>query len=254
MKLTDDVSAVVTGAASGLGEAMARKLASLGVKVTIFDVNEDAGQTLADEIGGVFAAVDVSDAQSVTDGFKSARQAHGQERVLFNCAGIAPGMKTVSRGQAHDPATFIKTININLIGTFHAATQAAEGMAALDPLETNERGLIVNTTSIAAFEGQIGQIAYAASKGGIVGMTLPMARDLAGLGIRVMTIAPGIFHTPILDGFTQELRDQLAAQIPFPDRLGDPDEFAELGVHICENAMLNGSVIRLDGAVRLPPK
>ena len=248
------ISAIVTGGASGLGAASAMALASNGVKVTIFDLNGDAGGKLAGELGGLFVEVDVSDPQSVAAGFRLAREKHGIERILVNCAGIAPAMKTVSRGAAHDPAAFSKTISINLVGSFNTSSQAAEGMAAIDPLPTGERGVIINTASVAAYEGQIGQIAYSASKGGIVGMTLPMARDLSSHGIRVMAIAPGIFKTPMVESFPQEIQDALGAQIPFPARLGEPSEYGALVVHICENAMLNGETIRLDGAIRMQPR
>lgn len=254
MKLDGSISAVVTGAASGLGETTARHLAEQGVKVTIFDLNEELGQSVAGEIGGTFAKVDVSDAASIAEGFAKARDAHGQERIMVNCAGICPASKTVSRGEAHDPDLFAKTIQINLLGTFFTSSQSAAGMATLDPLESGERGVIINTASIAAYEGQIGQIAYASSKGGVVGMTLPMARDLAPSGIRAVAIAPGIFKTPMVAGLPQEVQDELASRLPFPSRLGDPSEFAKLALHIAENAMINGEVIRIDGAFRMPPK
>lgn len=254
MQLNETISAIVTGGASGLGAATAHALASKGVKVAIFDLNEEAGTKLAAEIGGVFVSVDVSNPQSVTNGMAAARAKHGVERILVNCAGIAPAAKTVSRGAAHDPALFAKTIGINLVGSFNTSSQAAEGMAGTDPLDTGERGVIINTASVAAYDGQIGQIAYSASKGGIVGMTLPMARDLSSHGIRVMAIAPGIFKTPMVASFPQEVQDALGAQIPFPARLGEPSEFGALALHICENAMLNGEVIRLDGAIRMPPR
>ena len=248
------ISAIVTGGASGLGAATAKALASKGVRVTIFDLNIEEGKKLATEIGGLFIEVDVSDAKSVAMGFQKARQKHEQERILVNCAGIAPAAKTVSRGIAHDPAIFAKTIAVNLIGSFNTSSQSASGMCANETLKTGERGVIINTASVAAYEGQIGQIAYSASKGGIVGMTLPMARDLASHGVRVMAIAPGIFKTPMVENFPQEVQDALGAQIPFPDRLGNPAEYGALVVHICENAMLNGETIRLDGAYRMPPR
>lgn len=254
MQLDRTLSAVVTGGASGLGRACAIGLAKAGVKVTIFDLNEEFGTKLAKEIDGEFIEVDVADTHSVANGFKFARTAFGQERLLFNCAGIAPTEKTISRGKAHTPEEFTLTININLVGTFNTCSQAAEGMSELGQLETGERGVIINTASIAAYDGQMGQIAYAASKAGIAGMTLPMARDLAKSGIRVMAIAPGIFETPMISSFPVELQERLGAQIPFPSRLGQPDEFAKLCLHICENEMLNGEVIRLDGAYRMPPK
>lgn len=254
MQLDPTISAIVTGGASGLGAATAKNLARHGVKVTIFDLNEDLGSKLATEINGHFVKVDVSDPRSVAEGIFSARSVNGVARILVNCAGIAPAAKTVSRGNAHDPIAFLKTININLVGSFNTSSQAAQDMSGLDPMENGERGIIINTASVAAYDGQIGQIAYAASKGGIVGMTLPMARDLASHGIRVMAIAPGIFKTPMVESFPQEVQDALGAQIPFPSRLGEPSEYGSLVAHICENCMLNGEVIRLDGAIRMPPK
>lgn len=255
MQITENTVAVVSGGASGLGGTVAKTLAAAGAKVGIFDLNEAAGQAMAAEIGGVFAKVDVSDAASVADGFKTLRAAHGQEHIMVNCAGIAPAAKTQSKGEPHDAALFAKVVGVNMIGTFNCASQAAAGMAQADPVtEDGERGVIVNTASIAAFDGQIGQLAYASSKGGVVGMTLPMARDLMRDGIRVMTIAPGIFKTPMVAGLPQEVQDSLGAQVPFPSRLGDPNEFAALARHIVENPMLNGEVIRLDGAIRMAPR
>lgn len=255
MKLSSEISAVIAGGASGLGAAVARKLSSLGVKVGLFDLNEERGKVTAEETGGIFVSVDVSDIESVRKGFETVRATHGQERLMINCAGVAPGAKTYSKEGPHDPDLFKKTVNINLIGTFHCASLAADGMSREDALnEDGERGVIINTASVAAFDGQIGQIAYSASKAGVVGMTLPMARDLARDGVRVMTIAPGLFLTPMMEGFPQDLQDALSGKTPFPKRLGKPAEFADLVVHIAENSMLNGEVIRLDGAVRLEPK
>lgn len=255
MRISADTPVVVTSGASGLGEAVVRAFAEAGAKVGLFDLNAERGEAIAAELGGVFAAVDVSAPESVRAGFAKVRAAHGQERVLVNCAGIGPAAKTVSKGVAHDPALFLKTITVNLGGTFNCASQAAEGMVAAEPLdEDGARGVIVNTASVAAYEGQVGQVAYAASKGGVVGMTLPMARDLARDGIRVNTIAPGIFLTPLLYTLPQEVQDSLGAQVPFPSRLGRPDEFAALARHIVENDMLNGEVIRLDGAIRMAPR
>ena len=256
MKLDKQIAAIVSGGASGLGEATVRALADAGVNVTILDLDETRGTRVAAETGAVFVQTDISDPNSVTNALQAARSAHGQERIAVSCAGIAPGAKTVDRkGKAHDPALFSKTIAVNLIGTFNLATQSAAGMAAADPIgEDGERGVIVNTASIAAFEGQIGQLAYAASKAGVAGMTLPMARDLSRQGVRVMTIAPGLFKTPMMEGLPQEVQDSLGAQVPFPSRLGDPAEFAGLVRVICENPMLNGEVIRLDGAIRMPPR
>ncbi len=256
MKLSKDLAAVVTGGASGLGEATARALAAEGVKVAIFDMNAERGEQVAKEIGGLFCKVDVSDVESVSVGFAQARQIHGQERICVSCAGVAFAAKTVDRdGNYHQPDMFAKTIGINLIGTFNVSSQAAAGMTKADPLNADgERGVIVNTASVAAFEGQIGQAAYAASKGGVAALTVPMARDLSRSGIRVMAIAPGLFMTPMLAGMPEEVQAALGAQVPFPSRLGDPSEYAALVRHIAENPMLNGEVIRLDGAIRLAPK
>ncbi len=256
MELNDKIAAVVTGGGSGLGEGTARALAARGVKVAVFDLNEEAGQKVASEIGGVFAKVDVSDAASVAEGLKLARKAHGQESVCVNCAGIAPAAKTVDRdGNPHDPDLFAKVVGVNLVGTFNVASQCAAGMSKQDPVAADgERGVIINTASVAAFDGQIGQIGYGASKAAVAGMTLPMARDLSRNGVRVMTIAPGIFGTPMVKGMPQEVQDALGAMIPFPSRLGEPDEYAKLALAICENPMLNGETIRLDGAIRMAPK
>lgn len=255
MQISKDTPIVVSGGASGLGAAVARAFAEAGAPVGIFDLNEEAGAAIAKELGGVFTRVDVADPESVRAGFATTRAAIGQERVMMNCAGIAPASKTVAKGVAHDPALFAKVIGVNLIGSFNCASQAAEGMVAAEPLTASgERGVILSTASVAAFEGQIGQLAYAASKAGIAGMTLPMARDLSRDGVRVATIAPGIFLTPLLESLPQEVQDSLAAQVPFPSRLGDPAEFAALARHIAENEMLNGEVIRLDGAIRMAPR
>lgn len=255
MKLSDSISAVVTGGASGLGSAVAGELAGAGVHVTLFDMNAEAGEARAAELGGAFQRVDVSDPDSVAQGFAAVKAARGGLQILVNCAGIGPAAKTVSRGEPHDPALFSKVVGVNLIGSFNCASQAAALMAGNDPLtEDGERGVIVNTASVAAYDGQIGQVAYSASKGGIVGMTLPMARDLSQSGIRVCTIAPGIFMTPLLAGLPEDVQTSLGQQVPFPSRLGDPSEFAALARHIVENAMLNGEVIRLDGAIRMAPR
>lgn len=250
------LSAVITGGASGLGEATARMLAGAGAKVSLFDMNEERGEAVAAELGGVFARVDVSDPASVAAGFEAARAAQGQERICVNCAGVGPAQRTVNRdGSAHDAGLYAKVIGVNMIGTFNTASQAAAGMAAADPVNSdNERGVIINTASVAAYDGQIGQLAYASSKAGVVGMTLPMARDLSRSGVRVMTIAPGLFMTPMLAGLPQEAQDSLGAQVPFPPRLGDPSEYARLARSIIENPMLNGETIRLDGAIRMAPK
>ncbi|MEM9677017.1 MAG: SDR family NAD(P)-dependent oxidoreductase [Pseudomonadota bacterium] len=261
MKLNSEHAAIITGSASGLGEATARKLANHGVKVCVFDLNEERGQSVAKDIGGVFAKVDVSDTDSVEAGFETARAAHGTERILVNCAGIGPAMKTVSRDRNtgdvrfHDLGLFAKTIAINLTGTFNCIAHAAAGMVDLDPMtEDGERGIIVNTASVAAEDGQIGQAAYSASKGGIKGMTLPIARDLARDGVRVCSILPGLFKTPLFEGLPEEAVKALSVSVPFPSRLGRPEEYADLVEHICTNEMLNAACIRLDGAIRMAPK
>ena len=256
MELNNKISAVITGGGSGLGEGTARMLASRGVKIAIFDVNEDGGKAVADDLGGVFAKVDVSDAASVAEGLEAVRKINGQESIAVNCAGIAPAAKTVDRdGNPHDAALFAKIIGVNLIGTFNVASQCASGMCSQDPItEDGERGVIINTASVAAFDGQIGQIAYGSSKAAVAGMTLPMARDLSRNGVRIMTIAPGIFGTPMVKGMPQEVQDALGAMVPFPSRLGQPEEYAKLALSICENSMLNGETIRLDGAIRMAPR
>lgn len=255
MQLGNDISAVVTGGASGLGAATARMLAAEGVKVTLFDRDADGGAAVASEIGGLFVSVDVTDLASVEAGFAAARAAHGQERILVNCAGIAPVAKTTSRGEPHPMDMFSKVIEVNLVGTFRCIAIASTGMATLDPVtEDGGRGVIVSTASVAAFDGQIGQVAYAASKAGVAGMTLPVARDLSRSGIRVMTIAPGTFETPMLMGLPQEVRDSLGQQVPFPSRLGRATEYAKMVRAIIDNDMLNGETIRLDGAIRMAPR
>ncbi|MCH2163935.1 MAG: SDR family NAD(P)-dependent oxidoreductase [Marinovum sp.] len=247
--------AIVTGGASGLGAATAEKLASSGLRVAIFDLNSEAGRNQAEKIGGHFFQVDVSDPSSVAAGISEAQNACGPARVVVNCAGLAPAAKTVSRGTAHDPAVFETTVRVNLLGTFNVASQAAAQMVSCNPLDPDgARGVIINTASVAAFDGQVGQVAYAASKGGVVGMTLPMARDLADKGVRVCAIAPGLFLTPLLQSLPEEVQASLGAQVPFPSRLGDPTEFAEMVSHISQNPMLNGEVIRLDGAIRMAPR
>ncbi|CTQ60325.1 SDR family NAD(P)-dependent oxidoreductase [Roseibium album] len=255
MNLDSALSAIVTGGASGLGAATARMLAGAGVRVTIFDRDPERGQETAFDIGGVFADVDVTSQASVEAGFERARSAHGQERILVNCAGIAPVAKTTSRGEPHPMDMFEKVVAVNLVGSFRCLSIASTGMATLDPVTPDGgRGVIVSTASVAAFDGQIGQVAYAASKAGVAGMTLPVARDLSKSGIRVMTIAPGIFETPMLLGLSQEVQDSLGQQVPFPSRLGKANEFAQLVRSICENDMLNGETIRLDGAIRMAPR
>lgn len=244
---------IVTGGASGLGEGTARMLAAAGGKVVIADMQAEKGQAVAQAIGGVFVRCDVT---SEADGQAVIAQATalGKLMGLINCAGVAPAEKIVGKNGAHSLANFSKTISINLIGSFNMMRLAAEAMGKNEPESTGERGVLISTASVAAYDGQIGQAAYAASKGGIVGMTLPIARDLARSGIRNMTIAPGIFGTPMLFGMPQEVQDALAAGVPFPSRLGKPEDFAKLVRHIFENDMLNGEVIRLDGAIRLAPK
>ncbi|MFT4623269.1 MAG: NAD(P)-dependent dehydrogenase (short-subunit alcohol dehydrogenase family) [Myxococcota bacterium] len=250
----DGTSAIVTGGASGLGAATAKALSDAGAKVTLFDLNEEAGQAHAAAIGGLFVKVDVADEQSVIDGVAAAREAHGAARILVNCAGIGPASKTVGRKGPHSLALFKKVIDVNLGGTFNVLRLAAADMVNNEPNAGGERGVIVNTASVAAFDGQMGQAAYAASKGGIVGLTLPVARDLSRYGIRVCCIAPGIFLTPLLMGLPEEVRESLGKSVPFPSRLGDPSEFAALAQHIIENPMLNGETIRLDGALRMAPR
>ena len=255
MKLDENISAVISGGASGLGAAVCHKIANFGVKVAIFDQNQELGTRVAQKINGVFLKVDISDVELLHKAFDVARDQNGQERICINCAGIAPAQKTVNNGFGHDPELFSRVINTNLIGCFNVASYSAAGMSQAKILNENgERGVIINTASIAAFEGQIGQSAYAASKAGIVGMTLPMARDLAVHGIRVMSIAPGIFSTPMLKNLSAEVQASLSDSIPFPSRLGCPSEYADLVIHILGNPMLNGENIRLDGAVRLSKK
>ena len=244
---------IVTGGASGLGEGTARMLAANGGKVVIADMQVEKGEAVAKEIGGAFVKCDVS---SEADGQAVVAKAVSMGKLmgLVNCAGIAPAEKTVGKNGAHNLALYSKTITVNLIGTFNMIRQAAEAMCKNEPEATGERGVLISTASVAAYDGQIGQAAYAASKGGVVGMTLPIARDLSRNGIRNMTIAPGIFGTPMLFGMPQEVQDALAAGVPFPSRLGTPQDYARLAKHIFENDMLNGEVIRLDGAIRLAPK
>jgi NAD(P)-dependent dehydrogenase (short-subunit alcohol dehydrogenase family) len=244
---------IVTGGASGLGEGTARMLAAAGGKVVVADVQADKGEALAREIGGAFVQCDVTqeaDAQAAVARAVSLGKLMG----LVNCAGIAVGSKTVGKDGAHPLALFARVININLVGSFNMIRLAAEAMCRNVPEPTGERGVLINTASVAAYDGQIGQAAYSASKGGIVGMTLPIARDLARNGVRCMTIAPGIFGTPMLFGMPQEVQDALAASVPFPSRLGMPEDYARLARHIFENDMLNGEVIRIDGAIRMAPK
>lgn len=248
-------AAIVTGAGSGMGAETARFLSARGANVALLDVNVDGARKVADEIGGVAIACDVSDGESVEQAVAAAREKHGPARFCINCAGIAPANRVVGRDGPMPLQDFKQVIDVNLVGTFNVTRIAAADMAELEPVnETGERGVIVCTASIAAFEGQIGQAAYSASKGGVVSMTLPIARELARVGVRVVTIAPGLMATPMMQGFSKEIQDSLAAQVPFPARLGRPDEYSALVGHIIENAMLNGAVIRLDGAIRMQPR
>jgi NAD(P)-dependent dehydrogenase (short-subunit alcohol dehydrogenase family) len=244
---------IVTGGASGLGEGTARMLADQGGKVVIADLQEDVGQRVATDIGGHYVRCDVSQ-EADAEATVAAAQGIGRLAGLVNCAGIAPAAKTVGKDGPHSLDLFRKTLTVNLLGSFNMIRLAAAAMALNSPEATGERGVLISTASVAAYDGQIGQAAYAASKGGVVGMTLPIARDLARVGVRNMTIAPGIFGTPMLFGMPQEVQDALAASVPFPSRLGTPRDFARLVLHIISNEMLNGEVIRLDGAVRLPPR
>ena len=259
MQLDSNITAVVTGGASGLGATTARALAAQGVKVALFDLNEDKGEALAQELGGVFCLVDVTGDDSVDAGFAKSRAALGQERILINCAGIANAVKTVSRDKetgeiTHFPLDkFDLIIQINLVGTFRCIAKSAAGMASLDPID-GERGAIVNTASVAAEDGQIGQASYSASKGGVVGMTLPIARDLARELIRINTILPGIFETPLLQGMPDQVRQALGAQVPNPSRLGAPNEYASLALEMIRNPYFNGEDVRLDGAIRMAPR
>lgn len=260
MKIDSSVSAVVTGGASGLGEATARALAAKGVKVALFDLQQQKGESVASEIGGIFCQVDVTSDDSVDAGLAKARAAHGQERILVNCAGIGTIGKTTRRDRetgaiTHFPIdAFAKTLAVNTVGSFRCIAKSAAGMMTLEPLEDGERGAIVNTASVAAVDGQIGQAAYSASKGGIVGMTLPIARDLMDEGIRVNTILPGIFRTPLLAGLPEKAQESLAASVPFPKRLGHPEEYAALVLTMIEVSYFNGEHVRLDGAIRMQPR
>jgi NAD(P)-dependent dehydrogenase (short-subunit alcohol dehydrogenase family) len=254
VRLDNSVAAIVTGGASGLGEAAVRGLAATGARVTIFDVDVELGERLAREVRGRFAPVNVADDQQVQDQIERAESAHGVARVVINCAGIAPAARTVSRENIpHALDTFRRVIEVNLVGTFNVMSKAAARIAAA-PRIGEENGVFIATASVAAFEGQVGQVAYAASKGGVAAMTLPLARDLAVLGVRVVTIAPGLFLTPMLRGLPTDVQQSLGQQAPFPARLGEPAEYAMLAQSIVANPMLNGETIRLDGAIRMPPK
>lgn len=260
MKLDKNVAAIVTGGASGLGEATARALSSLGVKVAIFDLNADRGEAVAKEIGGVFCKVDVTSDGDVDAGFATARKAHGQERILVNCAGTGSAMKTAFRDKEtkepkHFPVdVFNRIIQINLVGTFRCIAKSAQGMLSIEPQADGDRGVIISTASVAAEDGQMGQVAYTASKAGIVGMTLPIARDLASEGIRINTILPGLFNTPLLNGAPANVKAGLEASVPFPKRLGEPNEYAQLAVTMITNGYFNGEDVRLDGAIRMAPR
>ena len=257
MKLDSSIAAVITGGASGLGAATARRLAGAGVKVALFDLNAELGEALARELGGVSCKVDVTNEEQVDAAFAKARAAHGQERVLVNCAGTGFSAKTAGRDKStgeirHFPvANFNRIIQINLVGTFSCIAKSAAGMLTLDPLDDGERGTIINTASVAAEDGQMGQAAYSASKAAITGMTLPIARDLMSEGIRVNTIMPGLFNTPLMQGLPDNVKSALAASVPFPKRLGDPDEYAQLAETMIVNRYFNGESVRLDGAIRM---
>jgi NAD(P)-dependent dehydrogenase (short-subunit alcohol dehydrogenase family) len=247
-------AAIVTGGGSGLGAATARALAGAGAKVAVLDINEAAAKAVAGEIGGTSFLCNVADAASAEKAVAAARNTHGASRILINCAGIGPASRIVGRDGPMPLDAFRQVIEINLIGSFNLMRLAAADMLALEPLADGERGVIISTASVAAYEGQIGQAAYSASKGGIVALTMPAAREFARSGIRVNTIAPGLFATPLLLGMPQNVQDSLAASVPFPSRFGTPQEYAKLALHIIDNTMLNGETIRLDGALRMPPK
>ena len=254
------IAAVVTGAASGLGEATARALAAKGAKVAVFDRDQERGEKVATEIGGIFCECDVTSEEKVAAAFAKAREAHGQERVLVNCAGVANAVKTVGRDKEtkavkqYPMHQFELVIGINLIGTFRCISHSAAGMVDAEPLTDGEKGVIINTASVAAEDGQIGQAAYSASKGGVLAMTLPIARDLMNEGVRVNTILPGVFKTPMVAMMPQQVQDALAAQVPFPKRLGSPEEYAQLAVFMIESGYLNAEHVRLDGGIRMAPR
>ncbi|MEO1241365.1 MAG: 3-hydroxyacyl-CoA dehydrogenase [Pseudomonadota bacterium] len=250
----NDTSAIITGGASGLGEASAEALHAAGVKVALWDLNAEKGEALAEKLGGVFCETNVADEASVAASLEKSVAANGTPSILINCAGIAIGEKTIGKNGPHRLESFKKVIDVNLIGTFNCIRLVSAEMEKNEPKEDGERGVIINTASVAAFEGQIGQAAYGASKAGVSGMTLPVARDLMNIGIRVNTIAPGIFWTPMMAGMDQKVQDALAAMVPFPKRLGRPDEYASLALEICRNTMINGATIRLDGAIRMQPR
>jgi NAD(P)-dependent dehydrogenase (short-subunit alcohol dehydrogenase family) len=247
-------AAIVTGGGSGMGAEVARHLAAQGAKVALLDVNEQGVQATAKEIGGIGLRCDVSNAADAEAAVAKAREAHGPARILMNCAGVATPGRIVGRDGPLNLDAFRRVVEINLIGSFNLMRLAAADMSTLDPLEDDERGVIINTASVAAYEGQVGQAAYSASKGGVVGMTLPAARELARFGIRVVTIAPGLIATPMIGGMSEEVKQSLIATTLFPHRLGEPSEFARLALHIIDNVLINGETIRLDGAVRLAPR
>lgn len=250
-----DQTALVTGGASGLGAETVRHLIRAGAKVAILDIKMDEARALADEVGALAIECDVTNTESIETALSTAEKAHGTARILINCAGVGGARRLVGKDGSPMPLDhFTSIVNINLIGTFNVMRIAAARMLSLEPLQEGERGIIICTSSVAAYDGQVGQAAYAASKGALASMTLPLARDLAQFGVRVMTIAPGFFLTPLVDQLPEEVQNTLAASIPFPKRLGKPSEFAELAVHIVNNLSLNGEVIRLDGALRLPPR
>lgn len=260
MQITNTTAAIVTGGASGLGAATARALASKGAKVVLFDLNQEKGHSLATEIGGHFCRVDVTDEAMVDAAFAEARDVNGQESILVCCAGIGTAFKTAARSKkdgtiSHFPlAAFNTVIQVNLLGTFRCVAKSAAGMLGLEPGEDGERGVMVLTASVAAEDGQIGQAAYSASKGGIVGMTLPIARDLMSEGIRVNTILPGLFDTPLMNGLPEAVRSSLAASVPFPKRFGRPEEYARVALTMIETSYFNGEHVRLDGAIRMAPR
>lgn len=253
MKL-QNTAAVITGGGSGLGAQTARTLSSLGARVTVLDIDGDRAAAVAKEVGGFSSRCDVADPDGVAAALDLARERHGAARILVNCAGIGTAQRMVGRDGPMPLEAFERVIRVNLIGTFNVTRLAVAAMVALDPLEDDERGVVVSTASIAAFDGQVGQAAYSASKGGIAALTLPLARELAQFGVRVVTIAPGLFQTPLLGGLPPAVQQSLADSIPYPRRLGSPVDFANLVVSCCENVYLNGETIRLDGALRLPPR
>ena len=260
MELNSSIAAIITGGASGLGEATARALAKHGVKVALFDLQKDKGEKVAKEIDGVFCEVNVTSDESVAEGFKKARAANGQERILVNCAGTGNAQKTASRDKKTGEIKFFsakdfdRIIQINLVGTYRCLAMSAAGMLTLDPLPGGERGAIVNTASVAAQDGQVGQASYTASKAAINGVTLVVARDLAQEGIRCNTIMPGLFNTPLLQGAPEQVKQALAAQVPFPPRLGEPNEYASLALQMITNGYFNAECVRLDGAIRMAPR